>query len=70
MKTTLAGRCEELAKLHGGLRKAATACDIDVGYFSRLKSGDKNNPTDETLRKLGLTRVITYKPTSQEGTTP
>lgn len=70
MKTTISGRCAELVKLHGGLRKAATACDIDVGYFSRLQSGDKDNPTDETLRKLGLTRVVTYKPTNQEGAAP
>lgn len=61
MNTTIPNRCEELVRLHGGLRKAAESCDIDVGYFSRLKSGEKDNPTAETLRKLGLTKTVVYQ---------
>lgn len=61
MNTTIPNRCEELVRLHGGLRKAAESCDIDVGYFSRLRSGEKDNPTAETLRKLGLTKTVVYQ---------
>lgn len=66
MRMTIPRRCAELVKLHGGLRKAAAACDIDFSYFSRLRSGEKDNPADGTLRKLGLVRVITYETITSE----
>lgn len=58
---TLKERMRELVKQHGGVRKAARALDIDHGYFSRLWDGSKNNPSDRTLRKLGLTRTVNYQ---------
>ena len=46
---------------HGGLRKAARALNIEVSYFWRLRHGDKSNPSDKVLRKLGLAREIEYR---------
>ena len=53
-------RIDELVSQHGGLRAVALAIDVDVGYLSRLRAGKKTNPSRKTLRKLGLTEVITY----------
>ena len=39
---------------HGGLRAAARALKIDVGYLLCLKTGKKTNPSDAVLRKLKL----------------
>lgn len=46
---------------HGSLRAAAKALDVDHGYLSRLKNGDKSNPSDELLAKLGLERLVIYR---------
>jgi len=43
---------------HGGLRSAAKALDIDPGYLSRLASGEKDNPSKETLDLLGIERKV------------
>ena len=52
---TLKERIDELCETHGGsLRKAAKAVNINFSYLSRLRSGEKNNPSFETLSKLGL----------------
>jgi hypothetical protein len=56
----LAERVKSLETLHGGLRSAARATNIDVGYLKRLRDGDKTNPSDETLDKLGLKKVVAY----------
>ena len=57
---TLKERIDELCEKHGSLRKAAKAVDVDFGYLSGLRSGEKNNPSDNTLEKLGLKKVVTY----------
>ena len=57
---TLQERIAELTRLHGGLRAAALACDIDVGYFKRLRDGEKVNPSESTLIKLGLEKMVIY----------
>jgi len=57
---TLAERVKSLETLHGGLRSAARATNIDVGYLKRLRDGDKTNPSDETLDKLGLKKEVIY----------
>lgn len=44
----------------GSLRAVATKTGVDVGYLSRLKSGEKINPRDDTLSKLGLVRRVGY----------
>lgn len=57
----LAGRIDEIAALFGSLREAADILQIDAGYLSRLRSGEKTEPSDEVLRKLGLRRVVSYE---------
>lgn len=44
----------------GSLRRMAEALDIDVGYLSRLRSGEKTDPSDEVLGVLGLRKTVTY----------
>ena len=34
------------------LRKTAGLADVDPGYLSRLESGEKNNPSEDTIDKL------------------
>lgn len=46
---------------HGSLRAAAKALGIDPGYLSRLKSGEKINPSAEVLKVLGLERITYYR---------
>lgn len=58
---TLSERVTELCIQHGGLRAAARAIQVEVGYLSRLGSGEKVNPLKDTLRKMGLRRVVTYE---------
>lgn len=58
---TLQQRVIELIRQHGGLRAAARATRIDSAYLSRLRSGEKVRPSYATLRKLGLTMVVTYQ---------
>lgn len=53
---------DALVAKHGGLRAAARAIQINYAYLSRLRSGEKTNPTAATLRKLGLKKVVTYAP--------
>ena len=57
----LTNRIHELIEIHGGLRKASRNVGIDAGYLKRLSDGDKANPSDEVLRKLGLTKHVEYK---------
>lgn len=58
--TDLQLRIQEIVNQHGGIRIAARARKIDHAYLSRLASGEKDNPGDVTLRKLGLRKVIHY----------
>ncbi|KQP43887.1 hypothetical protein [Pseudorhodoferax sp. Leaf274] len=58
---TLQQRIAELAEDHGSLRSAASALGCDVGYLSRLASGQKTEPSDMTLHALGLRRVVSYE---------
>lgn len=58
---TLQQRVEQLCKQHGGLRKAARATGLDASYLYRLSCGEKQRPTYATLRKLGLTMIVTYR---------
>lgn len=59
--TTLANRIAELIAQHGTLRAAAAVINIDVGYLSRLASGEKVRPGKEFLRRMGLRVVTTYE---------
>lgn len=59
---TLQERIDELVAQHGSLRAVARVTDIDVGYLSRLRAGEKANPEKDKLRRLGLRRVVSYEP--------
>lgn len=58
---TLAERIDELIERHGSLRAVARVTEIDAGYLSRLRSGEKASPQKDKLRRLGLRRVVSYE---------
>lgn len=58
--TKLRVRITQLSEQHGSLRQAALALGINVGYLSRLASGERDSPSDETLAALGMGRNVTY----------
>lgn len=60
-KEQLAARIDEYVAVYGSLRETAAAVGIDAGYLQRLRSGNKINPSDRALAKLGLRRVVTYE---------
>jgi transcriptional regulator with XRE-family HTH domain len=53
-------RLNALQAQHGSLRAVARVLEIDAGYLSRLKAGEKLNPSDALLRKLGLRRYVQF----------
>lgn len=57
----LGDRISELEKQHGSLRAAAKVLGCDAGYLSRLRSGEKDNPSAILLKRMGLKRVISYE---------
>lgn len=58
---TLQERIDELVSQHGSLRAVARVTEIDAGYLSRLRTGEKVNPEKDKLRRLGLRRVVTFE---------
>lgn len=58
---TLERRIDELVAQHGSLRAVARVLEIDHGYLSRLRDGSKGEPSQDTLRKLGLRRIVSYE---------
>lgn len=48
-------RIDELTEVYGSLRAVGKALDVDHAYLNRLRSGEKQNPSDKVLKKLGLT---------------
>jgi len=54
-------RIDQLIEQHGTLRAVARVTEIDAGYLSRLRSGEKANPEKAKLRRLGLRRVVSYE---------
>ena len=58
---TVHDRIEELVQQHGSLRAVARVTEIDVGYLSRLRSGEKVNPEKDKLHRLDLRRVVSYE---------
>lgn len=51
---------ERLVKQHGGLRRAAEAVGINAPYLCRLRYGERKNPSERVLKKLGIKRVVSY----------
>lgn len=58
---TIQDRINELVAQHGSLRAVARVTEIDAGYLSRLRSGEKVNPDKLKLTRLGLRRVVSYE---------
>jgi len=56
-------RIDELLDEHGCYRVAEEATGIDGGYLHRLRNGTKDNPSNDTCKRLGLKKrmVIEYK---------
>ena len=54
-------RVGELINTHGSVRAAAKAIGIESSYLFRLSTGEKSSPSDATLAKLGMKRVITFE---------
>jgi hypothetical protein len=57
---TLPERVEELIARYG-VRGLARRLGVDPGYISRMRTGERHNPVDELLAKLGLRRVVLYE---------
>ena len=57
---SLRKRVLDLTEQHGGLRAASRATDIDVAYLKRLRDGEKSNPSNETLERMGLKSQVYY----------
>lgn len=46
---------------HGSLRKAAKILGVSAPYLCRFRHGQKRNPSDKLLKRLGLTREVKYR---------
>ncbi len=57
---TIGERVEQLIVVHGSLRAAARVLDVVPGYLSRLASGEKEEPGETILRRMGLSRAVRY----------
>lgn len=60
MKNDLQERIAELVLKHGSLRKAGRVVRLTGQYLYRLQAGEKTNPSDAVLKKLGLRRVVYF----------
>ena len=65
---TIQERINELVAQHGSLRAVSRVTEIDVGYLSRLRAGEKVNAEADKLRRLGLRRVVSYERLKQPNT--
>lgn len=54
-------RVDALLSLQGSLRAVEKITGVNYAYLHRLSSGEKINPSDLTLRKLGLKKIVTYE---------
>lgn len=60
MTITIKQHLKSLEAKYDGLRPACRALGIDPAYWVRLRSGEKDNPSDYALTKLGLYRTIVF----------
>lgn len=49
-------RIDELARVYGSVRAVGRALNIDHAYLHRLATGEKQNPSESVMRKLGLSK--------------
>jgi hypothetical protein len=61
MMNLLQRRIWELVDRHISMRATARVLKVDHAYLSRLATGEKDNPSDALLRKLGIRRIVTYE---------
>lgn len=73
----IAKRIDGLVEQHGSLRAAAKVLGCDAGYLSRLRAGEKRNPSSALLKRMGLKVRTVYtsagqsqKPTNYIETSP
>lgn len=50
----------ELARQHGGLRKAASKLQMSPAYLCQIRSG-KKVPSERALKKIGMRRVVYFE---------
>lgn len=48
-----------LVTRHGSYRAAGKVLGVDHAYLHKLALGEKGNPSEALLRKLGLRRTVT-----------
>lgn len=60
---TLRQRIDELVAQHGTLRAVARVLMTDAAYLHRLRTGEKTEPGDPLLRRMGLREVRMYERT-------
>lgn len=58
---TLAQCVQTVIRRHGGLRVTSRVTGVDVAYLSRLASGQKHNPSQATMLKLGIDKTLVYR---------
>ncbi|WP_414616988.1 hypothetical protein [Stenotrophomonas muris] len=66
MEATIKEALAFQVELHGSLRAASKDLGIDAGYLSRLASGEKENPGDYVLERLGLEKKVVYVNTTRK----
>lgn len=51
---------EALVKHYGSYRAVESAIGVNYAYLWRLRKGEKTEPSDDVLRKIGLVKSVTY----------
>lgn len=57
--TELWEHVQEMIREHGSIRALAKAVMVDHSYIQRLALGEKTNPSEKILRKLGIVKSVT-----------
>ena len=58
---TLQERIAELVEEYGSLRRTARVVHIGFGHLHRIAHGETVNPGKDTLRRLGMRRIVIYE---------
>lgn len=67
MSNLLRERIAQLVEQHGSYRAAGYALGIEHAHLWRMAKGEKE-PSAATARKLGLSKVVSYKAIPTKGT--
>jgi hypothetical protein len=60
----LSSAVKKVAKKAGGIRALARATRLSAPYVCRLANGEKCDPSDDVLCRLGLVRPVDYRITA------